>query len=555
MSQSVDIERAGDAVLQESIPLHMTAIIGNCPGDGGCAEIEARLRQLIGELSHDLAMPLDLQLQLRPAAPDELAQHQHHRLEIDGTPCRVERRNLLPTDDTSHSAANAVMETLYRNRSLLVTQGLVDAVHRLLDPGQEGDGSASDIRRTLHQAMERCLDIPSAIRLCRTVLDSAEDSEYEMELESAILFAKEVSVELGRSLYDAAFAPSSNPQGSEKYLIDTMAEMLRDGLFYELGIRLPGFAFSFGETLRDGEFRIRINRLRCPPQSGLNADEALVNDSADRLSLLNIGDAREAINPANGSAAAIIPSEYQDICEQAGLTTWDAVGYAILSVSASMRRHASALFTLAHTEHNLDLLNQAFPMLIFNVMERYHILTLTHVLRVLLAEEISIRDLRSILEAMLELNGTHDEELGRYIVFSVSEAHLAPSSRRVDQLTAGEIADYVRSALKRYISHKYTRGNNTLIVHLMDPAVESRLREPTRLDSQERELLLEAVESEIGSLPPASQNPVILTTTCVRSKLRQAVALEYPRLAVLSYLELNPDMNIQPIARIGWPAS
>ena len=59
-----------------------------------------------------------------------------------------------------------------------------------------------------------------------------------------------------------------------------------------------------------------------------------------------------------------------------------------------------------------------------------------------------------------------------------------------------------------------------------------------------------AVREEVGSLPPTAQNPVILTSTAVRRKLRRMLVHEFPRLAVLSYQELSPDMNIQPLARI-----
>jgi type III secretion protein V len=67
---------------------------------------------------------------------------------------------------------------------------------------------------------------------------------------------------------------------------------------------------------------------------------------------------------------------------------------------------------------------------------------------------------------------------------------------------------------------------------------------------------LTVVRDEVGNLPPTAQNPVILTTQEVRLRLRKEVAHEFPHLNVLSYQELSPDMNIQPIARISsddWP--
>ena len=52
------------------------------------------------------------------------------------------------------------------------------------------------------------------------------------------------------------------------------------------------------------------------------------------------------------------------------------------------------------------------------------------------------------------------------------------------------------------------------------------------------------------NLPPSAQQPVVLTTMEIRRYFRKLVELEFPHLAVLSYQELSPEMNIQPIARI-----
>jgi type III secretion protein V len=60
------------------------------------------------------------------------------------------------------------------------------------------------------------------------------------------------------------------------------------------------------------------------------------------------------------------------------------------------------------------------------------------------------------------------------------------------------------------------------------------------------------VSDEVGNLPPTAASPVILTTMEIRKILRVLIEKEFPSLAVLSYQELSPDMNIQPIARISW---
>lgn len=72
-------------------------------------------------------------------------------------------------------------------------------------------------------------------------------------------------------------------------------------------------------------------------------------------------------------------------------------------------------------------------------------------------EQISIRDLRSILEALIEWS---------------------PKEKDTVMLT-----EYVRSALKRQISYMYSKGQNMLPAILLDPSVEETIRKAIRQTS------------------------------------------------------------------------
>jgi len=320
--------------------------------------------------------------------------------------------------------------------------------------------------------------------------------------------------------------------GGNKFLGE-MVPMMRDGLFYELGVKFPGIRVRGNETdLPDGTYIIMINEI--PLVSGnVSLDKVLVNDTVDRLTLLNIK-GEEAVNPANGSECAWIPSQYSGIAEQAGLTTWDAAGYMVLHLSSVLRKNAAEFVGIQEVQNMLEQLEQAFPALVKEVVPKaVSPFQLTDILRRLVEEEISIRDLRSILQALAEWGQVENDTV--------------------------MLTEYVRNALKRYISHKYTRGGNTLVVYLLDPQIEETVRSSIQhtqsgsylaLEPEITQEILTAVRNEVGNLPPTAQNPVILTTMEIRRYFRKLVELEFPHLAVLSYQELSPDMNIQPIARI-----
>jgi type III secretory pathway component EscV len=337
--------------------------------------------------------------------------------------------------------------------------------------------------------------------------------------------------------------------------IEEMFSMMQDGLFYELGIVLPEILIEIDNTLKANEFRFSLNRREYPAFSGLESDQFLVNDTVDRLIKLGI-EATVATNPANLNECAIVREEEASSkeCQEAGLTTWGPAGFLVLKMSAEIRKNAAAFQTLSATQYSVDLLRTAFPDLVNTALTRFSVEQICLVLRNLLDEEISVRDLRSILESMLSISGTTDVDLSRFIVFNSRVQSLCPvlDNRSVDNLTTADYSDFVRTDLKRYISHKYTRGSSTLIVYLLDPAIEKRLSniKTQPLTNEESASLKAAVNIEVGSLPPTAQNPVLLTTMDIRRTVRKLIEPDHPNLAVLSYQELSPDMNIQPIARI-----
>ena len=112
---------------------------------------------------------------------------------------------------------------------------------------------------------------------------------------------------------------------------------LRDGLFAELGVAYPDFHLVPDAGLAPREFMFKLNHLTCARQVGLGPEECLVNDTADRLNtperLKQFGVfAKAAGNPATGQPASITNLEHKGALEKEGLTTWDQMGYLILSL-------------------------------------------------------------------------------------------------------------------------------------------------------------------------------------------------------------------------------
>ena len=334
---------------------------------------------------------------------------------------------------------------------------------------------------------------------------------------------------------------------------------LRDGLFAELGIVYPAFRLVPDTQLAPRQFMFKLNYVTCVPQVGLGPEESLVNDTPERLRALNIT-AVAAGNPATGRPNSITNLEHQSALETGGCTTWDQMDYLILSLAAVLRSNAGCFVSRRFTEEQLQQVETAFPALVNRARSVVSVEETTAVLRKLAAEETSVRNLRLILERLSDYQFWSDA--GWPVVLddagAVFEVRAAVPEDHLSQLTR-----FVRAGMKRQISRKLSR-QTTLVIYLMDHTIEELWSSRTlaeqdemstlRLGEDQQGKILEAVRKEIGYLPPSAQVPCILTTSEVREHLRETIALEFPRLSVIAYDEVLPDVNIQPIARISWSA-
>lgn len=343
----------------------------------------------------------------------------------------------------------------------------------------------------------------------------------------------------------------SGQQSEKEMSWDQMMSMMADGLFYELGIVLRPVTVLADDDLTSPLFRCEWNDLRLPPERGLDVDTVLVDDTVDRLALLNIK-GREAVNPANRAESARISRADKATAETAGLTTWDARGYVVLALAAAIRRAAEALVNRSLYDLYMANLRRFHHDLVTTVEEVMDRDFLVQVLRGLLEEEITVRDMQTVLGAALELRATIAVDLNTLIVFfpATGGVYPDPQRRSPSDLLPADYTEFIRARLKRYISHKYSRGSNTLVVYLIDRGTESTVSGAIDVDSATVVSIKKAVKEELSSLPPTAQVPVILTSMEARRKLRCMLVGDFPQLAVLSYQELSPDMNIQPIARI-----
>ena len=318
-----------------------------------------------------------------------------------------------------------------------------------------------------------------------------------------------------------------------------MFPFLRDGLFVELGLIFPPFRFVPRDDLKQNSFAFRINHLSTLPFISLRPDECLVNETPERLKTAwATSPDRQCLpvaNPATGQPCSVIDLSDQDTVEAKGLTTWNQIGYFILCFAEVLRRSSACFVNRQLSGRYVGELQTVFPELIDTVRARVSDEQITYILRALTSEGISVRNLRLIFELTLR----HSQSVH----------------------PTGRLA-FIRNGLQRQISATYMRGTSTLVVYLMDEQIEKLACERPRGTSPETakvELekgdddIIDAVRVEVDALrkiAPTATVPHLLTTIEARPILRDIISLEFPRIAVLSYAEVPPYTNVQPVARI-----
>jgi len=507
-------------------------------------DLRTYLSRYLDDLAEDLMIPVEISLNISLGKDKDKFSTNSFQANINNQKCKIPLPTLIPQHVQALELARSIAKEVYENRELIITAPLSEKIRENWSSKYQKDSlnnfSAKEFQEFLSALIRRGFSINRAEEFIKASKNKQSEWNAEKCFEEAIsgIDTTTITVFLSDTQYERMVYPDQEEEETQaigdEEPIEKMFSMMQDGLYYELGLIIPKVRIDTDNSLEENGFRIQLNDLRFPPLKGLKQDQFLVNEIPERLYLLNL-EAEGAINPANQSESAIVQNKENTlkICEKAGLTTWNPQGFIVLALSAAIRKNAGSFLTKETVKYNTNTLQTPFPELIKTVLARFDIIDLTRILRDLLDEEISIRNLRAILEALLEINTPTDPNQNDYT------------------LPIPETVSLLRISLKRYITNKYVISGNTLVVYLIDHQIETRINSDDELSEEEHDRLIKAIYDQAGSFVEG-KDPIILTTIETRKKLKKLTEKEFPRLIVLCYEELATDLNINPIGRISW---
>ncbi len=241
--------------------------------------------------------------------------------------------------------------------------------------------------------------------------------------------------------------------------------------------------------------------------------------------------------PTFGLEAWWISAAEKATAEAEGYTVVDPGTALITHLSEFIKRNAAEILGRQETKELLDAVKEKHSALVEELVPGLLSLgEIQKVLQNLLRERVPIRDLVGILEA-------------------VADAALA--SRDPDYLT-----ERARSALARTITRQYTVDGRLQVV-TVHPRLEQALIEAAQqkqapaggflvLEPRKAQRVMDKLKEVMERVAYQGVRPVILCSPAARLPLRQLVEKQFSQLAVLSYNEVSPDVEVEAIGTVIW---
>jgi flagellar biosynthesis protein FlhA len=260
---------------------------------------------------------------------------------------------------------------------------------------------------------------------------------------------------------------------------------------------------------------------------------------------MNPGVATETIKgvateePAFGLPAIWIAEDKKERAQIAGYTVVDCTTVMATHISEIIKRYSHEFLGRQEVQNLLDNLKKSYPKLVDDLMpDPLNLGLIMRVLQNMLREEVSIRDLRTILETM---------------------ADYAPSVRDADMLT-----EHVRSALARQISSKYAQDDNILPVMTLDREIEEAIRTALQhneqggyylaLDPRQAQGILDAIGAQLQQFG-GGMTPLLLCSPTIRPHVKKLTERYLPSVVVISHNEIAPHLKVRSLNTVRLNAS
>lgn len=302
---------------------------------------------------------------------------------------------------------------------------------------------------------------------------------------------------------------------------------LRRQFALELGFVVPPIHIRDNVRLKSNQYRVMLRGTEIGTGT-LKPHYHLAMDAGQVASPIQGIPTKE---PAFGLDAIWIPDSEKERAQFAGYTVVDLSTVVTTHLTEIVRAHAHELLGRQETQALLDHLKKEAPKVVDELVPGLMSLgQVQQVLGLLLREQISVRDLRTILETLSDWAGTikHPEKL----------------------------AEQVRRRLARTISAKFISPEGVLSLASLNPSLERHLTECLQTNDEGSFLALEPTTAQViinklnrlaERFAEAGQTPILLVPGHIRPAMARFVERFAPGFAVISHYEVAAQTKVQSL--------
>ncbi|GHV83877.1 flagellar biosynthesis protein FlhA [Spirochaetia bacterium] len=353
--------------------------------------------------------------------------------------------------------------------------------------------------------------------------ESAKRAKEESAENAPIAPLDHLSMELGFGLVPLV----DKDKGAE--LLERVQRLRRE-LALELGLVIPKIRIIDNMALDQSEYclkimgvtvgrgRIRMGYFLCINPGGVRDDIP----------------GERTVDPTFGLPAIWVSEEYRDEAERAGYTVVDPPSIIATHLTELIKSHASEILGREETHTVLETLKKEYPVVVEDAQKVLSIGEIQKVLQGLLREQVSIRNMVTILETLSDYAGI--SKVSQFLI------------------------EKTRQALGRQICLQYTDDERTLRTLTLEHTLEQKIIESVvetssgripALEPQVQGAFIKALSNSLAQMREQSGAPsLVLCSEQARSLVKQSTERELPDLAVLSVNEVTQDVNVLVVGEV-----
>lgn len=307
--------------------------------------------------------------------------------------------------------------------------------------------------------------------------------------------------------------------------------LIRRQIAMDLGIIVPSIRIHDNLELQPNEYRIKIRDVEVGsgtlyPDRLMAMDPGTVTETVDGIM---------GVEPAFGLPAVWIQPGDRELADRRGYTIVDPGSVIATHLTEVIRTHAAELLTRQDVQSLLDSVRAEHPTVVEELIPNLlSVGEIQQVLRNLLREGVSIRDLVTILETL---------------------GNAARQHRDLNQLT-----EQVRQALAASISRRMAEPDGNLYVMTLSPDISQSLMGSVQqtesgpalfLDPETLQRTLQSIGEQAEAMAGQGHRPILLTPGNIRAALRRLIERSLPNVSVLSFQEISPQVDVHSVGMVG----